>query len=215
MFATAQSNLSPGQLVGMATHGSDAGLYVEFSMRPVHMPFKSEQAGRPIFEDQAYITIRFPGDKTKTVERPVILEDTDRAPSDPARFPRHWAAFQAQESQVSEGMPITEWPPLTKSQAQELKAINIHTVEQLAHMPDSGCNWMGARELRKKAIAWLDFAAGHSKESALQAVIDSQQAQIEALRKQVEDIAAKAAAKAAAKDDTAPKTRRTAATTEG
>lgn len=216
MFAAAQHNLQGSQTVGMASHGNDSGLYVEFSIEAVHQPFKSAEAGRPIFEDTPYITIHFPGDKTKKVVRPVKMEDDDSGPADSTRFPKQWAAFKNQQTQTASGTPVTEWPPLTKSQALELKSMNIHTVEQLAQLPDTACSWLGSRDLRTKAAQWLETAKDHAGESRLQAVVDQQKAQIEALQAQIDDIVARAAQSEAAKstDQPAAKQRRTATTTE-
>lgn len=185
MFANAQHHLSGAQTVGMASHGDDRGLFVEFSIEAVLQPFESEKQGRPIYKDTPYVTIHFPGDKTKKFVGPV--EDQHRE-----RFPRQWAAFEAQEAQAPEGMPVTEWAPLTRSQAQELKAINIHTVEQLAAMPDSACTWLGSRDLRTKAQTWLESAAGHSQEAHLQQQLAQRDAQIAALQAQIDDIVARA-----------------------
>ena len=189
MFAQAQHNLGNATF-GMATHGDDKGLFVEFSTRPTLMPFKSAEAGRPIYEDQSFITIDFPGDKTKRVDRQVKLDTDDNGPSDPVRFPRQWQMFLNQQEQNGDGMPIAEWPPITRSQALELKAIKIHTVETLAELPDSACTWLGSRELREKARTWLENVNDHSVESRLQAALDQRDAQIEALKQQVIDLAA-------------------------
>lgn len=212
MFATATHNLQGSQTVGMASHGSDSALYVEFRIEPVHLEFKSKEAGRPIFVDTPYITIHFPGDKTKKVDRPVKMEDDESGPSDPTRFPRQWAAFQNQQVQTDSGTPITEWPPLTKSQAMELKTMSIHTVEQLAQMPDTACcTWLGSRDLRAKAAQWLETAKDHAGESRLQAVVDQLTAQNAALQKQIDDIVAR---QAESSPDGKTKGRRTATTPE-
>jgi hypothetical protein len=189
-FANARHDLGSAT-VGMASHGDDKGLFVEFSTRPTLMPFKSQEAGRPIYEDKAFITIDFPGDKTKRVDRQVKLENDDCGPSDMVRFPRQWQMFLNQQEQNGDGMPITEWPPITRSQALELKAIKIHTVEMLAELPDSSCTWLGSRELRQKARTWLENVSDHSAESRLQAALDQRDATIEALRLQVTDLAAR------------------------
>ena len=186
-FATAKHNLGNASF-GMASHGDDRGLFVEFSTRAVQMPWKSKEAGRPIYEDQAFITIDFPGDKTKRVDRPVKMEGDDSGPSDPERFPRQWMLFQNQQDQASDGMPITEWAPLTKSQALELKAIKIHTVEALASLPDSACTWLGSRELRAKAQTWLESVRDHSAEARLEAQLEQRDALIATLQQQVNDL---------------------------
>lgn len=144
-------------------HGDDSKLYVEFRMEAVHMGAESEKQGRPIYKDVPYIEINFPGDRTKKIYRPVKMEADHQSPADPVRFPRQWGAFQNQQEQVQMGTPIEQWGPLTKSQAMELKAMRIHTVEQLAGIPDQNLTWLGAREMRDKAEVWLK-QAGNGKE---------------------------------------------------
>src|SRR5216684_3841118 len=96
------------------THGDDNECWVEFYKRPVHMEVESEQQGRPIYKDFDYLTILFPGDKTKKVDRPV--RDDDKM-----RFSKQWEAFAAGEEPPMEGTPLDEWPAITRSQALELK----------------------------------------------------------------------------------------------
>jgi hypothetical protein len=151
------------------THGDDSKLYVEFKMEPVQQGAESEKQGRPIYKDVPYIEINFPGDRTKKIYRPVKMENDHQSPSDPVRFPRQWTAFQEQRTQVQDGTPIEQWGPITRSQAMELKAMRIHTVEQLAGISDQNLTWLGARELRDKAEAWLKQAAGGKEVMRLQA----------------------------------------------
>lgn len=193
-FAKAQIHFSHGQTVAMASHGDDAGLFVEFRTEAVQNHAKSRDEGRAIFEDTPFITIMFPGDKTKRVDRPVKLEDDVDGPSDLTRFPKQWARFQAQEEQAGDGLPVQQWNPLSKSQALELKAMGIHTVEQLAALPDTALNWLGARELRTQAQAWLDKAGAHAAEARLAAENTQLREQMAAMQKQI-DALAKAAKK--------------------
>ncbi|MGG1947105.1 chromosome partitioning protein ParA [Trinickia sp. NRRL B-1857] len=150
-------------------HGDDSKLYVEFRMEPVHQGAESEKQGRPIYKDTPYIEINFPGDRTKKIYRPVKMETDHQSPSDPVRFPRQWAAFMEQRTQVQEGTPIEQWGPLTRSQAMELKGMHIHTVEQLAGISDQNLTWLGARELRDKAEAWLKQASSGKEVLRLEA----------------------------------------------
>lgn len=176
----------------MASHGDDNGIFVEFEMRPLHLPFQSKQEGRPIFEDRPFITMMFPGDKTKKIERFAILdqESAGNGPTDPERFPRQWAAFQKNEAAPSMGLPVTEWPQITKSQAMELKAMNIHTVEAMAATPDGGLTWMGARDLREKAKAWIAAAKGHAIESKLAEENHQLQERLASMQAQMDEIRA-------------------------
>lgn len=164
------------------SHGNDDGLWVEFESVPKQNLFESEQQGRPIFKDVDYIKIIFPGDKTKAVHRPVKEEDK-------LRFSKQWEVYQKQGHLVIEGTPIEQWAPLTKSEVAELKAINIHTVESLAALPDTALSWLGARTMRDKAKAWLAQAVDGSAISALIAKNESQANKISALEAQVKELA--------------------------
>lgn len=139
------------------THGEDTNLFVEFFTDAVKNIAKSESEGRPIFEDVVYISISFPGDRTKKIVRPASDEDKNR-------FSRHWEAFQRGETgQNIQGTRLEQWPILSRSEIAELKALGIMTVEQLAALPDSALNWFGAREYRTKALAYIEMA----KDSAI------------------------------------------------
>ena len=187
MFDSPKVDFRGNQTVAVATHGSDAGLYVEFSKEPFHLDAQSRQEGRPIYEDRPFITILFPGDRTKKIERFAYLtqEEAGNNPTDPERFPRQWEAFMRDQAQQPIGLPLKEWPPLSKSQVLELNGIGIHTVEALAAMPDTALTFLGARELRTKANAWIESSKGHAQESALIAENEQLKARLEALESQI------------------------------
>jgi hypothetical protein len=143
-------------------HGTDAGLYVEFYTQAIQDEEASLAQGRPIFNDVDFIKIIPVGDKNTIVCRPVKLTTDGGTPPDTVRWANQYAAFKAQREQPISGTPVTEWPPLTKSQAMMLKGVHIHTVEALAEVSDANLFniGMGARELRDKAKAFLAQAAG-------------------------------------------------------
>lgn len=181
------------------SHGDDSRLYVEFTMEAIHQTARSEAEGRPIYKDVPHVRIHFPGDRTKQIFRPVKMEDDHRGPADPRRFPNQWKAFESQREQVQTGTPIEQWGPLTKSQAMEFKAAHIHTVEQLAGVSDSNLTWLGARELRDKAIAWLAQADNGKETMRLQAELAKRDADIDELKRQVKELASMAQASTEAK----------------
>jgi hypothetical protein len=181
------------------THGDDSRLYVEFTMEAIHQTAKSEEEGRPIFKDVPHVRIHFPGDRTKQIFRPVKFDDDHQGPADPRRFPQQWRAFEAQQEQVQTGTPIEQWGPLTKSQAMEFKAMHIHTVEQLAGIADSNLTWLGARELRDKAVAWLAQAENGKEALRLQGELEKRDMRVEDLERQLKELAALVQAGAEAK----------------
>jgi len=172
------------------SHGDDSGLYVEFYMEAEHQAFKSEEEGYPVYKDVPYVRIIFPGDNTKKVVRPVNERGHEGSPSDPERWPRQWQAFTNQSVQVNEGTPIDQWPPITKSTALLLKGMNIHTVQQLAGVSDTALTWLGARDMREKAKAYIAHAADSASTLKLQSENEALKADIEILKKQFAELAA-------------------------
>lgn len=193
-FAAARIDMPRGATVAMATHGTDDGLYVEFSMAPSPNPDPelSEEAGYDVFTDIPWVHILVPGDRTKEWFRPAKLrmdDSSDTVPTDVQRFPRQWAAFQDQSKKSATGLPIEEWPAITKSEAQAFKRMDIYTVEQLAALPDTALNWLGARQRRDQAKVWLESAKGHAVEMKLTKENDQLRAQIEAMQRQIDEMA--------------------------
>lgn len=164
------------------SYGDDQGVYAEFFNDVMDDPVRTKAEGRPCYKNAEFIRMVFPGDTSKERIRPVRLESDGREPSDPERFPKQWAAFKSQTQQVQDGTPIEQWPPINKAQAMELKALNIHTVEQLASVHDGNLTWMGARELRDNAAAWLREAETGKETISLRNQIVELQNQITALQ---------------------------------
>lgn len=179
-FASAQIHQKGNNLY--VTHGEDSNLWVEFRKEPVKNEMKSESEGRAIFDDVVFIDITFPGDKTKKVVRPV--QDSDKE-----RFARQWENFQKGETGDNlTGTRLEEWPLLSRSEIAELKAINIFTVDQLANLPDSALNWLGARTYRTKAEAWLKTAKDTSVAVKLAHENEVLKGDIEQLKQQIKDL---------------------------
>jgi hypothetical protein len=171
-------------------HGDDSGLFVQFETRAIEDEEKSRQEGRPIYKDVDFVIIHVAGDRLTVRERQVDLVGNNRTPPDHIRFPRQWEAFKAQKQQPVEGTPITEWPPVSKSLAMELKGMHIHTVEALAAVSDQNLTWLGARELREKAKAWLEKAKAGGDVSRLVAENEQLKADMAALKAQMAAMAA-------------------------
>jgi hypothetical protein len=133
-------------------HG-DEKLLVKFFKHPRQDIVRSQEAGRPIFAEEDYIQIMQPGNKDSIVIRPATDRDKDR-------FAEHYRKYQAREDQSeAEGTPLSEWPAVTRAQVEELKFLNVFTVEQLAGMSDSNAqNIMGISLLKQKAAKYLETA---------------------------------------------------------
>jgi hypothetical protein len=161
-------------------HGDDSGLFVRFYSDAIQNHEKTNQEGRPIYDQVEMCEILFAGDSTKTK----IGRATEGNPPYYLRFPRQYEAFKQQQEVVQDGTPIEHWPPISKAQALELKAMNIHTVEMLASVPDVNLKWMGARQLRENAKVWLSEAEAGKEAIRLNNKIEELQMQIEAMKNQ-------------------------------
>jgi hypothetical protein len=142
-------------------HG-DATLLVKFLMKPKINAAKSKEAGRPIYEEAPHIEIMQPGNKDSIIKRPA--SDMDKK-----RFAEHYRKFEAREDQdMLEGTLLDEWAGITRSQCEELKYLNIRTVEQLAAVSDSNSqNIMGIAFLKEKANKYIKDTAGDATAEAL------------------------------------------------
>jgi hypothetical protein len=173
-----------GPNIMTAIHGTDRGLFVEFSLEAEPQPFESEKAGRHVFKDVPYIHIMTPGGKSD-VRRRAKLErsETDPVPTDPERFPQQWQAFQNKREQVQHGTPLEMWAPMAKSLVYEFKAQRIFTVEQLAAISDgnAGNLPLGWRDCRDKAQLWLKSADESAPLLALKAENEKLRSDLRAL----------------------------------
>jgi hypothetical protein len=150
----------------------DEMLYVQFYMGSMKNEEKSVEQGRPIFESVPFVKILVPGDRN-TVVNTIVDNKTKR------RFAKLWHQFEQNNQQTIEGLPIREWPAITRAQADELFYLNIVTVEQLASLADVyGTRIMGFQDLKRKAQTYLAAA----KDTAIAEKLSSENA---ALKQQV------------------------------
>jgi hypothetical protein len=169
------------------SHGDDQGLFVVFERKAVQNKVKSEAAGRPIFDEFDYIEITIPGGKTKVVEK---VTDHHKQ-----RFPKHWELHQkmldGKTGASLIGTPLDQWPAMSVSQVHEMRALGIHTVDQLAHLNENGISAIGrgGRELKAKAAAFIAQASGDAEAEALAAENIRQADEITDLRNQIAQLA--------------------------
>lgn len=163
----------------------NSNLFVEFYEDALEIPFKSKDAGRPIYEQREFVRIMVPGDSTNIIE---VLA-TDQHKQD---FPRQYDRFKKGQAAVIEGTPLTMWPVVNKSQVKECAYHEIQSVEQLAAASDSICvrMGMGYTELRNKARAWLEAAKDAALVTKQAADNDRLKGEIEMLKEQIAQLAA-------------------------
>lgn len=163
----------------------NTGIYASFSIEAVQIPFKSEQEGRPIFEDREFVRIVIAGDRNSEVYREATAIDKERFGEVYDRFKR---GMNDREQLV--GTPLSQWPAMSPREIKELEGINIFTVEQLASLSDTAKQkfGMGANEYVAKAKAYLDKAKGGAQASAMAAENERLKSDIETLRQQIADL---------------------------
>jgi hypothetical protein len=168
----------------MVPQGDDAKLLVKFYKKAVQNNARSTVEGRPVFDELVYISIMAPGDKNNVIDRKARDEDK-------VRFPFAWQRYENNATMAQTGTPIEEWPRVSVSQAAELKAMNITTVEQLAGLADTACQkMMGLQALRTEAQAFIAAAKDASHAQRLAAELEKRD---EKIAEQAETIASLAA----------------------
>lgn len=173
-------------------------IHVEFHTVAVEDKLASREAGRPIFKEEEFCRIRWVGDNKRELDEPAhqfVDRDpqTNRARSYAEKFPEHYRLFKANQDQQSiAGTPLSEVPWLTQAKRAELRALNVHTLENLAQMDGTLLQrlGMGARELKNQAQAWLDKANGAATEQRLASELAARDGEIEALKAQMAEIMA-------------------------
>lgn len=168
----------------------DDALAVEFYDRPVQNNFRSSKEGRPIFEDVVYVRINVPGLKDMQVDRPALDEHQ-------RRFPRQWQHYvnKTKGDAREVGTPISEWPQLTRSQAEEFRSLKFFTIEAVAGASDAAImnigmiGGMSPHMLREKARAFLDAAKNTALPQHQAEELAKRDAEIALLKEQIAAIA--------------------------
>lgn len=161
MIAEADNSLT-SMAMNTGRYNGDETLLVRFFSHPRQNKAKSEAEGRPIFEDTDYIEIMQPGNKDSIIKRPATDMDKNR-------FAEHYRKYQArQDDEHVEGTLIDEAPFVTRAQVEELRFLNIRTVEQLAGLSDSNAQGiMGIQAMKQKAKIYLETAKDTATAEAL------------------------------------------------
>ena len=161
-------------------NNADSRLQVRFYKRSVHQEQESMDAGRPIFKDFDFVQICVAGDSLTEI-------DTYALASHRTRFPIQWANYmnrQGANDQEVVGTPVTEWPLVSKSQAEELRAMKFHTIESIASASDQQLQRMGMAAgmspfaFRDKAKAFLNLATNAAE-------TDKREQEINALKEEL------------------------------
>lgn len=135
------------------------GVTAIFYKKALPNNFKTEQEGRPIFDDVDMVKIYISGDSHNVIDT-LVREDHK------ARFPREWANYMNKHGNDPHlsGTPLSQWPLITMSQAEELKALKFFTVENIAAASDAQLQKLGMtagmspHAFRDRAVNFLRVA---------------------------------------------------------
>ena len=146
---------------------ADKSLLVKFFYKPRQDVVESEKEGRPVFKEVLYVSIDAAGNRLGGVCRPASQQDINR-------FPLHYQAFMNRTSTDGViGTLLSEWPKITRSQAEELAFLKIKTVEQLAEVSDgNGSQIMNFHALKTAAKNWLVTAKDQNASAKLKEELD-------------------------------------------
>ena len=161
--------------------------YVVFETRPVENRTKTLEAknGLPVYDDVAFAIITPPGSKDQIERIASDWFEEKAAQVRAGRWPNEWhqafkGAYEAwlkDEEPPVNGLSIKQWPGLTKSQYESLRAIRVMTVEDVAAMNEEaiGRLGMGGRALKQRAQEFLtaakDIGVSAERIAALQAQV--------------------------------------------
>jgi hypothetical protein len=159
---------------------ADSRLQVRFYKRAIKQEQESLDAGRPIYKEFDFVHICVAGDSLTEI-------DTYALANHKVRFPIQWAHYQNRvgaDDQEVVGTPVSEWPIVSKSQAEELRALKFHTVESIAGASDAHLQRMGMAAgmspyaFRDKAKAFLNLATNAAE-------TDKRETEINALKEEL------------------------------
>jgi len=126
---------------------------------------QSRLQGKQVFELKAVVEIRFPANpQYKPIfgvdEQCTIDEGTGRIITWAERYKDQYGAFLAGSEQQAEGTPLEELLPYGISQAQLsiCRALNIYSIEQMAHLEGPGVKRLGihGNDLKPMAQRYMD-----------------------------------------------------------
>jgi len=134
---------------GVFAEKQEALPHARFILRAVKSKRLSLEAGHDVYVDKPHIEILKQGGDVNQF----AVNDEFKS-----RYPEKWSAFEAglQEPQV--GLPLEEWPGCSRAECENLKSVNLFTVEDVAGAADIAMDsyGIGGREMKNKAIKYLE-----------------------------------------------------------
>lgn len=165
------------------TFGDDR-LGVMFYLRTVEDEARTLAEGRKCFKEREFVKIMVPGDRYNVIDRPVQVTGT-LPTDDRMRFSKQYERFKQQQQQSAhDGMPLSLWPSIPSALAEELKYINIFTVEQLSTLSDTYVAKVPrGQEWKRRAAEFVAALKDTAQVGKLQSALAERDNKIDALEK--------------------------------
>jgi hypothetical protein len=162
----------------------DENLRVKFGNYPHFNSQKSNDEGRPIYDERCYVTIMVPGQQD-IVHRVAWRKDYER-------FPKQYQAYKNDQDQdLVSGTPLTALTWLHANQLKELEYFNVKTVEQLANVADSTAGkFMALQNLKQRANDFLAASKDSAHLTQMRAELEDRDEKISTMQAQLSEMAA-------------------------
>lgn len=170
----------------------DNMLGVKFYSKPLQNNFRTEQEGRPIFDDVDMVRITSPGDSLSVID--TIATDHYKN-----RFRRQWEFYASKKDgdQLLVGRtPLSAWSRLSAAQVEELRHMKFYSVEDVANASDMALQnigmmgGMGGSAFRDAAQLYLRVAKDSSAAQKAESEAAALRAEMAEMRAQFAHLAA-------------------------
>ena len=179
----------------VAQFGSDKDLVVIFHKGVKMNEIKSKEAGTPIFDQLDFVKVIHPGEPLNVYDQPVREMDK-------IRFRDQWKRYQDGSTQSVSGTPLAVLFPWQPEIVETLKYMQIHTVQQLANLSDTGKqNLMFGQNLSDKAKHYLQTVEKGREYHDLNNKLTAQETEIGELRRTIQDLQTREPVKAPESDE--------------
>jgi hypothetical protein len=178
------TNINWSGAIGVVEYGGGARAQLAiFYNKSVHNPQRSQQEGRPVFEDKIYVRVAPPGERLNVVDRPATRGDQQR-------WPTQWASFQQNKEQTPEGTPIELLYPEKPAVAATLRANGVMTIEQCAELSGNAIDsvGMGAQQWTNAAQKYVSMANKGVALTQHRKDLEQRDAEIRVLHQQVDSL---------------------------
>jgi hypothetical protein len=167
---------------------------VTFERCPIENVNRSQEENRVVFDDVDYVTLHQQGSSNTTIHRVdewwAKLQQQSRNSMIPVQwvdeYKEAYEMWQSGKDPIVQGTHLSEWPKISRSEAEMWNAVHVRTVEELAEANEQTMEsfGMGGRKMRTDAREFLESLGSNEK---LQEQLAKQQEQIDALLDKLAD----------------------------